>query len=147
MTTNPSDSFLHTERTFSASAQEIFSAFSTPDRLARWWGPSGFTNTFHAFAFQPGGKWSFTMHGPDGTDYANECVFREIVPNAKITIQHVVPPFFLLSITLSPRENGTHLTWTQTFENADVANRLRAVCEPSNEQNLDRLEALLAHTK
>ena len=46
-------------------------AFSDPVRLARWWGPAGFTNTFTICEFKPGGQWSFTMHGPDGTNYPN----------------------------------------------------------------------------
>jgi uncharacterized protein YndB with AHSA1/START domain len=25
----------------------VFAALSDPDRVARWWGPDGFTNTIH----------------------------------------------------------------------------------------------------
>ncbi len=66
------------ERILSASSAEVFAAHRDPERLARWWGPAGFTNTFTAFEFVPGGKWSFIMHGPDGKDFPNESVFTQI---------------------------------------------------------------------
>src|SRR4051812_13927608 len=100
-----------TERVLSASPREVVAAFEQPERLARWWGPSGFTNTFEQFEFTPGGRWVFMMHGPNGVDYPNESVFGEIQPNAKIVIEHVAQPRFTLTITLTPRGEKTNLAW------------------------------------
>lgn len=136
---------LRTERVLSADARTVFAAFAQPDRLARWWGPAGFTNTFEQFDFTPGGRWVFVMHGPTGASYPNESVFREIEPDARIVIEHVVKPWYRLTVALTDRGGGqTHLAWVQEFESADVAARMRPLSEPANEQNLDRLEALLA---
>ncbi len=74
----------------------------------------------------------------------NESVFREIQPDTRIVIEHVVQPWFKLTVTLTARGEQTHLAWVQEFESSEVAAKLRTVVEPSNEQNLDRLEALLA---
>ena len=52
---------------------------ATRTNWKQWWGPNGFTNTFHEFDLRPGGAWRFIMHGPDGTDYPNESVFVEVV--------------------------------------------------------------------
>lgn len=65
-------------REIPASVEQVFAAFSDPGRLARWWGPAGFTNTFTNCEFKAGGRWSFIMHGPDGKNYKNEIVFRGI---------------------------------------------------------------------
>ena len=73
-------------RDIAASPESVFSAIQDPARLARWWGPEGFRSTFHTFEFRPGGAWVFTMHGPDGTDYPNENVFREIVPARRVVV-------------------------------------------------------------
>ena len=70
-----------------ATAEQVFSAISHPERLARWWGPAGFTNTFNICDFKNGGRWSLIMHGPDGKNYPNENVFAEIEPLRKIIIQ------------------------------------------------------------
>ncbi len=64
--------------------------------------------------------------------------------NNPIVIEHVSQPRFTLTVKLTTRGDKTHLAWVQEFENAEVAARLRPLCEPVNEQNLDPLEALLA---
>jgi uncharacterized protein YndB with AHSA1/START domain len=135
---------LSTERLLAADPRTVFAAFEQPDRLARWWGPSGFTNTFERFELEPGGRWVFVMHGPNGADYPNESLFREIQPHTRIVIEHVVEPWFTLTVTLTPRGGQTHLTWVQEFESPEAAEQLRHICDPANEQNLDRLQALLA---
>ena len=82
------------ERLLSVMPRDVFAAFEQPERLARWWGPNGFHNTFEQFEFATGGRWYFVMHGPDGTDYRNECIFREILRDTKIVIDHVSQPRF-----------------------------------------------------
>jgi|CXWL01.1.fsa_nt_gi uncharacterized protein YndB with AHSA1/START domain len=141
---NQTNAVIRTERMFSVSPRRIFAAFEQPDRLARWWGPKDFTNTFELCDFKPGGRWVFVMHGPDGTDYPNESVFREIQPDRRIVIEHVVQPWFRLTVTLTPRGDQTHLVWEQEFESPEVAAKLRPICASANVQNLDRLESLLA---
>lgn len=144
MATSKTSKSASTQRTIPARVEAVFEAFSNPKKLAEWWGPNGFRNTFDHFDFQPGGKWIFTMHGPDGRNYPNQSVFREMARNAKIVIEHVSPPRFTLTVSLEPRNSATHLTWVQEFESEQVAQSLRPVVESANEQNLDRLQALLA---
>lgn len=128
-----------TSREISASPDRVFAAISAPERLARWWGPAGFTNTFDVCEFRNGGRWSFVMHGPDGHHYANESVFVEIGIPHKVIVHHVSEPRFHLTIGLSPSPAGTVVTWIQAFENPEVAGRVAHVVVPANEQNLDRL--------
>jgi uncharacterized protein YndB with AHSA1/START domain len=137
------ESALSTERVLKASAREVFAAFSDPEKLAHWWGPEGFTNTFHHFDFSTDGRWVYTMHGPKGANYENESVFREIEPDARIVIEHVVKPWYRLTITLTPLGEQTRIAWVQEFESPERAEQLRRFVEPANEQNLDKLEALL----
>ena len=128
-------------REIPATPEEIFAAFSDPARLARWWGPAGFNNTFTTCEFISGGQWSFTMHGPDGQNYPNESVFTEIEEPGRVVIRHVNEPHFTLTVTLVPGASGTILSWVQDFENAEFARRMEHILRPSNEQNLDRLTA------
>ena len=132
-------SIFHTSREFPASPASVFAAIQDPVRLARWWGPAGFTNTFHTFEFQQGGSWQFTMHGPDGKDYPNQSEFLEIVPNLLVRIKHVNLPHFELSISLASSSRGTLVSWEGIFENHEFAENARQFLEASNEQNLDRL--------
>ena len=130
-----------TSREIPATDEQIFAAFSHSERLARWWGPAGFTNTFNVCEFKKGGHWSFIMHGPDGRNYKNESVFQEIEHPSKIVIQHVSGPKYRLNIVLAPADAGTVVSWSQEFENSDFASRMQHILRPSNEQNLDRLSA------
>jgi len=133
-----------TERVLSASPRRVFAAFEQPDQLARWWGPKGFTNTFEQFEFKPGGRWVVVMHGPNGANYPNENIFREIQPDSRIVIEHVVKPWFMLTVTLTARGDQTHLAWVGEFESPEAAAKMRPLVTTANEQVFDRLQALLA---
>lgn len=134
-------SLFRTSREFPASPEAVFAAIQDPARLARWWGPEGFRNTFQTFEFRAGGAWVFVMHGPDGTDYPNQSEFLEIVPNARVRIKHVNLPHFELTLSLEPTPAGTRLSWVTVFENREFAETMRGFLESANEQNLDRLAA------
>ena len=116
-------------------------AFSDPQRLARWWGPAGFTSTFNACEFKSGGRWSFVMHGPDGRNYPHESFFAEVEPPRKVVVQHASAPKYRLSITLVPSAVGTTVSWAQTFESVEIASRIEHIVVPANEENLDRLSS------
>ncbi|WP_434626812.1 SRPBCC domain-containing protein [Chromobacterium sp. CV08] len=130
-----------TSREIPASVEQVFAAISDPARLARWWGPAGFSNTFDVCEFRTGGRWAFTMHGPDGRHYPNENVFAEIAAPTTVVVQHVANPKYRLTISLAATPGGTRVSWVQRFESAELAERMAAIVVPANEQNLERLEA------
>jgi uncharacterized protein YndB with AHSA1/START domain len=132
-----------TTRILPFSKAAIFNAFADEKRLAQWWGPDGFSNTFEVFEFKPQGRWTFVMHGPDGANYPNESVFLEVSPD-RIVIQHVCQPYFTLTVTLSESDGHTSLHWSQAFEDPQLAATIWHIIAPANEQNLDRLHQALA---
>lgn len=132
-----------TSRQLAAPPSAVFAAIKDGERLARWWGPAGFSNRFDTFEFTTGGKWIFTMIGPDGKTYPNESVFASIDADRQVVIQHVCQPHFQLTITLKPSSGGTLLLWEQAFADASVAKAISHIVVPANEQNLDRLSAEL----
>ena len=136
-------STFHHARELPAPPESVFTAIQDPARLACWWGPAGFTSTFHTFEFREGGAWLFTMHSPDGTHYPNQSEFLEIVPPSLVRIRHLNLPHFELAISLESTASGTHVSWVGVFENHQVAESMRAFLETANEQNLDRLASEL----
>lgn len=137
------DRALTTSRRIRARRERVFAAFSDPALLARWWGPSGFTNTFETFDLRPGGKWRFVMHGPDGKDYRNESVFVSVDPPERVVFRHVSGHRFEMTITFEEEGEETVLGWRQLFETAAERHRVAEFAIAANEQNLDRLEAVL----
>jgi len=76
-------------RILNATPAQVFQAWADAKLLTQGWGPNGYTSTFHKFDFESGGKWSFILHGPNGTDYQNEIEFVEVKQPGGIVLQHV----------------------------------------------------------
>lgn len=130
-----------------ASASEVFAALSDPARVARWWGPAGFSSTMHVFDFTPGGRWTLTMHGPDGKDYPNESRFARIVPGRTWEIEHLSGHHFMLTLELEPRGQATIVHWRQTFDTVEHYERIAQFVASANAQNLERLATEVARGK
>jgi uncharacterized protein YndB with AHSA1/START domain len=131
-------------RRIDAPRERVFAAIADPLQLARWWGPNGFTSTFERFDFRPGGHWRFVLHAPDGSDYPNENVFVQIDAPGRVVIDHPSDTHhFVLTITLDDDGAGTRVGWHQRFDSAEHRNLVAEVVLAANEQNLDRLAAVV----
>src|SRR4051812_30770732 len=72
-------------RVFDAPARLLFEAYSKPEHLLQWFGPTGYPLTLCETDFKQGGRYRFAMTGPDGkqmTPFGGE--YLEIVPNERI---------------------------------------------------------------
>jgi len=139
-----SDREVISTRIFNTSRERLFNAWINPEQLAKWWGPAGFSNTFHEFNLQPGGNWRFTMHGPNGANYENESVFVSIQMPDEIILDHISPPKFRVVATFTEEERGTKLQFRQIFETKELFEKLKLFVTDANEENFDRLESLIA---
>jgi uncharacterized protein YndB with AHSA1/START domain len=126
-----------------ATPERIYDAYADPALLARWWGPAGFTSTFHEFEFRPGGRWRFDLRGPDGATYPNQSVFVELARPERIVIDHLGDHRFRLMVTLTRRGQQTEMVWCMRHETAEQCRRLRRLVVQGNEENFDRLGRLL----
>lgn len=73
-------------RVFSAPREEVWKAWTEPERIMKWWGPKDFTCPFAQIDLREGGKYLSSMKAPDGKEYWNTGVFQEIVPNEKLVM-------------------------------------------------------------
>ena len=128
-----------TTRVFEAPRELVFAAWTDPDELKQWWGPRGFSNTFHVCEMKAGGLWSYTMHGPNGTEYQNEARFVEITAPERIVIEHTSPPRFQLTVLFDEIGKNTKITFRQLFETPAVFDQVKRLALQGNEENLDRL--------
>jgi uncharacterized protein YndB with AHSA1/START domain len=136
-----------TTRIVSAEREEVWQAWTNPILLARWWGPRGFRNTFYEFDLRPGGVWRFIMHSPDGAHFPNESVFVEIVQPKRIVFRHLAPVHgFLATAEFAEEGVGTAIRFSMLFPTVAECARSRRYAAQGNEENFDRLEALLAVT-
>lgn len=107
-------------RTFRATPERLFDAFTDPAKLAKWWGPEGWQTTTEAFELRAGGAWRHTMRGPAGEAFPNEDRFVEVDRPRRLVIEHVSAPRHRKTITFEPEAGGTRLTFHMTFPDADA---------------------------
>ncbi len=110
-----SDRELRISRLLHAPIDLVWEVWTNADHIKNWWGPDGFTNTIHEMDMQEGGEWNLIMHGPDGTDYKNKSVFREVVPMKHIIYDHVSAPKFTATIRFDARGESTYIEWHMLF--------------------------------
>lgn len=72
------------ERIFDATVEKVWSAWTEPEHLKKWWGPKGFTTPECRLDLREGGKYLFCMRSPEGQDFWSTGKYLEIVPLKKI---------------------------------------------------------------
>src|SRR5690242_14092008 len=99
MSTNSENRELFTSRLVNAPRELVWEVWTNPEHIKYWWGPAGFTNTIAQMNVAPGGLWDFVMHGPDGTDYKNQHVYKEVLKPERLVMEHVTGPKFVMTVT------------------------------------------------
>jgi uncharacterized protein YndB with AHSA1/START domain len=79
---------IYITREFEAPRELLWEAMTNPKHVVNWWGPKGFSTTIEEMDFREGGTWKHVMRGPDGTEYPNQSVFKEIVKPEKVVFAH-----------------------------------------------------------
>ncbi len=97
-------------RVFDAPRELVWEAMTNPRHVVHWWGPRGFSTTTEQMDVRPGGVWKHVMHGPDGANYPNKSIFREVVKPERIVYSHG-----------GGREQGPGASFTATWTFEEVA--------------------------
>ena len=146
---NTSNRELRISRTLNAPIELVWDVWTDPDHLKQWWGPNGFTNTISKMDVRENGEWNLVMHGPDGKDYMNKSIFKEIVPYKKIVYDHVSGPRFLATIEFQAEGDKTRITWHMLFETTEqfIQTVKTFKADEGLKQNLEKLEQYLTKMK
>jgi uncharacterized protein YndB with AHSA1/START domain len=113
-------------RDFDAPRALVFRAWTEADRLARWFGPKGFTMFSHRLDLRPGGLFHYGMRSPDGQAMWGRWIFREVIAPERLVFvasfsdeiagiaRHPFapdwPPEVLSIVTFTERDGQTTLT-------------------------------------
>ena len=135
---------LRIERMLNAPIELVWEVWTDPEHIKNWWGPNGFTNTIYAMDMVPGGQFNLTMHGPDGTDYVNKSIYKEIIECKRISYEHFNPNF-IATIDFEAQGDKTQITWHMLFDSAEI---LKAIIKAHNaaeglKQNVEKLNIYL----
>jgi uncharacterized protein YndB with AHSA1/START domain len=83
-----SDREIVISRELAAPRELVWQAWTDPKHVVNWWGPNGFSTTIEEMDVRVGGTWKHTMHGPDGANYPNKSVFKEVVKPERIVYSY-----------------------------------------------------------
>jgi len=136
-------------RMLNAPIELVWEVWTNPEHLAQWWGPNGFTNTISKMEVRPEGEWDLVMHGPDGTDYKNKSVFKEIILHKKIVYEHISGPKFLATIEFEEEGDKTFIKWHMLFESKEqfIQTVKTFKADEGLKQNFEKLDRYLLSLK
>ncbi|MCC7503011.1 MAG: SRPBCC family protein [Flavobacteriales bacterium] len=139
-------------RSLSAPRELVFKAWTDPVHLEHWYGPDGFITKTISMDFRVGGRWKFTMTGPDGTVFPNMVVYKAIIPAERLVHDHGdwnEEKLFEATITFEETDRGTRITMRSVFPSKEardfVVEKYGAV--EGGKQTLARLDAYLTEQR
>lgn len=115
----PIDREIVLSRLIDAPRSVVYSAWTDPDQIQKWFGPEGMLIETKEIDLKPHGVWRFDMVVPDGPRYSNRMVFLRMEPPAIIEVEHGSdeendPGKFRMLVTFDEQSNGkTVLTLRQ----------------------------------
>lgn len=140
------DRELTISRRLKAPVELVWEVWTKPEHIANWWGPNGFTNTITKMDIVPGGEWNLVMHGPDGANFPNRSIFKEVVPFKRIVFEHVSHPHFVTTVEFENMGDETLLNWHMLFDSKEdfikVVKAFKA--DEGLKQNIEKLSVYLS---
>ena len=132
-------------KTFKAPMELVWKVWTDPEHIVNWWGPAGFTSTIHKMDFHEGGEWKLTLKGPDGTDYPNRSIFKEIILSKKIVFEHF-NPHFITAVLFESNGQETHIDWILLFDTVEMREIIVKThkADEGQKQNIKKLEKYLS---
>ena len=137
-------------RVYDAPVKLVWEAFTDVKHQAHWWGPRGFTITTKSKDLRPGGKWIYTMHGPDGTDWPNITTYHEVVKYEKLVYDHggneERPKLFTVTVVFREELGKTLMTMIMAWDSEEAARESKKfIKQAGGNGTWDRLAEYLAH--
>jgi uncharacterized protein YndB with AHSA1/START domain len=140
---------LYLTRYYDAPVHSVWDAWVDPAQAAHWWGPRGFSITTHSKDLRVGGQWSYTMLGPDGTDYPNKTTYLEVEEGVKLVYDHGGnddrPAIFRVTVLFSEVAGKTVMDMTMSFASEVIAKQTQQFIKAAGgDATWDRLGEYLA---
>ena len=123
----------------------VCKVWTDPAHVAEWWGPHGFNTTIHEMDLRPGGRWRYSMRGPDGNEYPFDGAYAEVVAPERLvfdgTIHADATQRVWTEVIFAEHDGKTKVTVRQVFSFESAATRGAPI---GWNQQLDRLTEYLA---
>jgi uncharacterized protein YndB with AHSA1/START domain len=111
---------------FDAPVERVWTLWSDPRRLERWWGPPGFPATVTEHDLVPGGVVAYFMTGPDGARHGGHWRVRRVDAPHTLEFDDGSPemPTGAIRVTLTELADGTEMVIAGAWESAEGMRRI-----------------------
>ena len=145
--TLPSDEEILSEREFDAPKHFVYTAYTTPDLVKRWFAGQRGVVTECEIDLRVGGRWRYVMLAHGQFEVAFHGEYREILPNERIVSTQVYEgaPDAPGLATTTFSEAGGHTTLAILVRHSSQENRdahLNSGMEAGTNESLDLLEQI-----
>ena len=117
-------------RIFDAPRDVVWTAFTEPQHVSKWYGGSAFGGRVRAMDVRPGGIWSHTMRFDNGNELEVDFVYVEVVrPERLVWKNHgpLKPGLMNVIQAVTLEDLGAKTRWSLRSTFDSVADRDRAV--------------------
>ena len=144
---------LRISRTFHASRTAVFAAWSSADRIKRWFSPETYTVSDATVDLRAGGAFDVCMRAPDGSEHWMRGHFVEVAPPSRLVFESQVSggdgaPLFSVrtEVDFSDVSGGTKMDIVQTYTFIDpsIAAPMVGGASEGWRTTLDKLEREVA---
>lgn len=145
-------------RVFNATRDQVWTAWTDPEYLKKWWGPKNYTAPTIKNDMRVGGKYHYAMQAQDGQLIWSTGTYKEIrylekivatdsfaddkgniVPAAQYGMPEGMPDELLITVTFEDQGNKTKLT----INHRDFPPSFVQDCTNGWNESLDKLETVL----
>lgn len=122
------------QRSFHASLDHVWAAWTEADILCRWWAPKPYQCVIKSLDFREGGRWLYCMQGPEGDRHW--CFFDYEV---------VRPKTFYSGADAFCDEQGVanetkpRVKWENRFSEADGVTTVHITCHFASSEHVEQL--------
>jgi uncharacterized protein YndB with AHSA1/START domain len=146
--TLPTDEQILITREFDAPKHLVYTAWTTPELVKRWWSGERGEVTLAEIDLRVGGAWRYVMVTGDGFEVAFHGEYREIVPNERIVsteayegIPDADAHAAVNTLTLTEADGRTSLTLLMQLKSREDRDAvIDSGMETGMQESMDRLE-------
>lgn len=146
------------ERTFNAPLDPVWDAWTRAEILCQWWAPKPYECVIESLDFRPGGRWRYSMQGPEGDRHHCFFDYAEVRPKTYFSgkdgfcDEHGVAipamPTMQWENNFSAHDTGTLVRIKIHFKSAeDLEAIIKMGFKEGFTQGLDQLDELITNVR
>jgi uncharacterized protein YndB with AHSA1/START domain len=146
--TLPADNQILITREFNAPRRLVWTAYTTPELVKRWWSGQKGTVTSADIDLRVGGTWRYVMVADGGFEVAFRGEFREIVPDERLVNTEIFEGIpdpddhaGLVTVTLTEKDGRTFMHMLCEYrDQSDRDAVIESGMESGMQESMDALE-------